>query len=246
MCNFFSLVSDGKGKIFYFDWTLREKCIKKELNFEPDSHTSIATHFGFDGKKEDSLNKYEYNPLTKVFTVDQINTKDDRKNVEEQCHSLDFKLIVPQLIIKPIIHPFKDVPEVNKVTQKDIALLKQWVSVWASVRYSVGVSVGVSVGDSVVASVWYSVGDSVRASVVASVWASVGDSVRASVGDSVRAYAGSFVTLEKWEYIKHKKGEYPYQPLVELWERGLVPSFDGNVWRLHTGKDAKIIYEWKK
>jgi len=25
---------------------------------------------------------------------------------------------------------------------------------------------------------------------------------------------------------------------------GLVPSFDGKVWRLHSGKDAKIIYEW--
>ena len=34
MCNFFSLVSDGKGKIYYFDWELRQKCLKKEINFK--------------------------------------------------------------------------------------------------------------------------------------------------------------------------------------------------------------------
>ena len=30
---------------------------------------------------------------------------------------------------------------------------------------------------------------------------------------------------------------------VKLWEAGLVPSFDGKVWRLHTGKDAQVVYE---
>ena len=59
MCSFFSVVSDGKGKVMYFDWKLREKCLSKKLPFEPDSHTSIATHFGYEGAKEDSLNKYE-------------------------------------------------------------------------------------------------------------------------------------------------------------------------------------------
>jgi len=31
-----------------------------------------------------------------------------------------------------------------------------------------------------------------------------------------------------------------------LWNDGLVPSNDGKTWRLHTGKDAKIIYELEK
>jgi len=31
--------------------------------------------------------------------------------------------------------------------------------------------------------------------------------------------------------------------LVKLWEMGLVPSFDGKVWRLHGGKNAKVLFE---
>jgi hypothetical protein len=79
-------------------------------------------------------------------------------------------------------------------------------------------------------------------SVCDSVWDSVWDSVR----DSVRAYVGSFFNLPRksWKYTeKIKTKGYPFQCLVDLWEKGLVPSFDGKTWRLHTGKDAKIVYE---
>ena len=80
-----------------------------------------------------------------------------------------------------------------------------------------------------------------------SVRASVGDSVWASVGASVGAYIGTFFVLprESWKYTKNiKTEEYPFQCLATLWERGLVPSFDRKKWRLHGGKDAKILYEW--
>lgn len=30
---------------------------------------------------------------------------------------------------------------------------------------------------------------------------------------------------------------------VKLWDDGLVPSFDGTTWRLHSGKSADIVYE---
>ena len=83
-----------------------------------------------------------------------------------------------------------------------------------------------------------SVGDSVGASVRDSVW----DSVWASVG----AYTGSFFNLprEAWKYTENiKTNGYPFQPCVDLWERGLVPSFDGEVWRLHSGPNAKVIWE---
>jgi hypothetical protein len=120
-------------------------------------------------------------------------------------------------------------------------------SVWASVRASVGDSVGDSVWASVRASVWASVWASVRASVWASVWASVGDSVRDSVGDSVWVYEGSlFTKINQWKYTKHESGIYPYKPAVDLWKRGFVPSFDGKTWRLHQGKDMKVVYEWTK
>ena len=132
----------------------------------------------------------------------------------------------------------------GEVIDKEIELLKQWASVWDSVRDSVGSSVGSSVWDSVGASVWSSVGSSVWDSVGASVWYSVRASVRDSVRDSVWAYISSlFLNIKKWKYIKHKKGINPFQPAIDLWKAGLVPSYANGIWRLHAGKDAKIVYE---
>jgi hypothetical protein len=70
---------------------------------------------------------------------------------------------------------------------------------------------------------------SVRASVRASVWA--------SVGDSVWAYISTFFDIPY---------KYDFSSTVRLWERGLVPSFDGKTWRLHGGKNAKVLYAESK
>lgn len=102
------------------------------------------------------------------------------------------------------------------ITENHIILLHKWASVRASV------------------------GDSVGASVRASMWASVWDYAWASMW----AYGGSlFFNINKWKYITHEKGEYPFQPAVDLWKQGLVPSFDGKLWRLHGGKDMGILYQ---
>ena len=228
MCNFFSLVSDGRSNIYYFDADERQRILHGDLkkkNYETDSHTSIADYCGFKGKKEDCLNKYEFNPMTRKFEIDQLNTIDDSEAVKAMCLKLDFKTIAPQLIIKKIVNPFTDIKMVKKPTTKDIANLKKW----ASVRASVGDSVWGSVGDSV--------GDSVRASVGDSVWGSVGASVWASVRDSVWAYTSTFFDVQY---------KVDMSSVITLWNRGLVASFDGKTWRLHSGKDAKIVYEWKK
>jgi len=74
----------------------------------------------------------------------------------------------------------------------------------------------------------------------------VWDSVGASVWDSVAAYAGScFPDITDWKYIDHEPGEYPFQPAVDLWERGFIPiQKDGNwhIWK----KNGGIVYtlEW--
>ena len=85
-----------------------------------------------------------------------------------------------------------------------------------------------------------------------SVWHSVGGSVRDSVWDSrwdsVWAYAGSFFQLPRnsWQYTEKIPGRgYPFQSAVTLWERGLVPSFDGEKWRLHSGPKAEIVWTGK-
>ena len=143
----------------------------------------------------------------------------------------NWKAEVYQFNFEEARHPINPLKKIQKPTELDIENLKKWASVRASVR--------ASVGDSVRASVWASVGDSVGDSVWASVWASVGDSVWASVWASVGAYVGSLFPAI-WKDI------YPFQPAVDLWKRGFVPSFDGKTWRLHSGRKAKIVYEWIK
>ena len=114
-------------------------------------------------------------------------------------------------------HPFS-IPPPARIRQWHKERLRQWASVW----------------DSVGASVWDSVGDSVRAS------------VGASVGASVWAYVGWIfrAVVSKWKYCeKIPGGEYPFQPAVDLWMKGLVPSYDGKLWRLHGRESAEILWE---
>ena len=185
MCNFFSFCTDETGKKYYFDWNKRVKM----GNYEADSHSHICHVFGID---EDKVNKYEYNPLTGVLKVDEINTDvDDRVQAEKWVRGLDLKTIVKQpLIVNSIVNPLT---KERKPTKKHIALLREWASVRALV------------GDSV--------------------W------------DSVWAYVSTFFDIDY---------KYDFSSAIKLWEAGFVPSFDGKTWRLHSGKDAKIVYEWTK
>ena len=134
-----------------------------------------------------------------------------------------------------------------------------WDSVWHSIKDSVGDSVwknvGDSIKDSVGDSVWHSIKDSVGDSVRSSVWHSIKDSVgdsvwknvEDSVWDSVMAYIGSlFPGVEKWKYVDHEPGVYPFQPAVDLWHRGLITVFDGNIWRLYSGEKAEVVWEEPK
>ena len=83
-----------------------------------------------------------------------------------------------------------------------------------------------------------SVGDSVGASVWASVWASVRASVWASVGSLFD------IPRDQWKHCEKLTGQgYPFQDSVDLWNLGLVPSFDGKVWRLHGGPKAEVLFE---
>ena len=145
--------------------------------------------------------------------------------------------------------------EVKKPTELDIENLVKWASIegsiWASIRTGVGGSIGTNIENSIWSSIRTSVGDSARTSIENSMWASVGGSVWAniwiSVGDSIWAYIGSlFPNITAWGYANHKLGGYPFQPAVDLWRRGFVPSHDGKTWYLHSGKTAKIVYKEAK
>ena len=84
MCEFFSFVTEPEyhgGQRFYFDWQYRKEHLK-DYPQPSDSHSSICKFYGLN---EDKCNKYEYNPLTKVFEVDNIGSSgiDDRIQAQE-------------------------------------------------------------------------------------------------------------------------------------------------------------------
>ena len=65
-----------------------------------------------------------------------------------------------------------------------------------------------------------------------------------SVNNVFCAYLSSiFFGVKKWKGVECKAGKNPFQSGIDLWNRGLVPSFDGKTWRLHSGINAKIVYE---
>ena len=180
MCNFFSFVTDPvnhPAEYYYFDWEYR----KAHLNDDGvDSHSHICAHFKLN---EDRCNKYEFNPLTGRFDIDQINSeRDDSNAAEKWAKRQDFKEIVETLIIKPIVKPF-ELPKVEQVTDEQIGWLKEWASVWASVG----------------------------------------------------AYISSFFAINY---------KYNFSSVANLWNAGLVPSFDGETWRLHSSENADVVYEW--
>jgi hypothetical protein len=241
MCKFFSFVYDlKKDKFYYFDKTIRAKIFIEEVDYEQDSHSSIANYYDYKGKKEDALDKYEYNPLTLELILDQNNSGvDTYQKALDFVKTLDFKEIVPKLIIKPIINPLL---LNNYDLTNALELLKDIDEVRSSVRTSVWMSVWDSVWESVGGSVWNLVRDSMTKSLVDL----IGDQMR----DSLWTYYSSFLDLDRSEfkYCKKIKNNHknPFQSYIALWERGLLVSVDRDIYRLHAGKDAKVVFEINK
>jgi len=199
-----------------------------------DSHSDLALLGGYQDRVLGEFAKYEVTPRNGnylhpdewVCRVDESPTPSwcgmHEKELVLAAHKQWLASLSKLLNLHPTVHPFSLTPPT--ITERHIQLLKEWASVRALVGDSVGDSLGDSVGASVRASVWASVEDSVE------------DSVWDSVVDSVWAYVGTFFKLPKWQ-----EG-YPFQSAVDLWEMGLVASFDGATWRLHGGPNGQVLY----
>ena len=242
MCRFYSFLTDEKGNRYGMNHQARLDIKNGKSDLRADSHASIAKLWSID---EDKCNKYEFNPLTRELKLDMQNLSFNDKeliNIDELLEEV--KEAVPELIIKPIIDPFKDIKFEGEVTDEMIGLVKEWSKVRNSIDDSVDNSVYNSIDsfmdDSIYDSIWDSVrdfaGDSVLDSLGCSGWDSIRDSVNDSIWNStidfVDAYFSSFFNIA-----------YPYDfsPAIKLWEMGLVPSFDGKKWRLHSYKS--IVWE---
>jgi len=74
MCQFLSIVSDIKGKIYLFNSQQRKE-LSTQNYYRLDLHASICEYYDL---KEDNVNKYEVDIFPKIVVkVDQINIKDD-------------------------------------------------------------------------------------------------------------------------------------------------------------------------
>ena len=84
MCEFFSVISDGKGKTLFFTVEDIAKIMSSgnKYNYNWNSHTSIAHFNGIKGANEDKWNKWEYNCDKKELKVDKLNNTDDREQVK--------------------------------------------------------------------------------------------------------------------------------------------------------------------
>ena len=176
--------------------------------------------------REKRFNQYKWR-FENQKLIREVPESELRVLLEKESERVGYNVLESCFPINPLTDIVRE--DFERVSDEEIELLKRWYSVGSSVRYSVGYSVG----DSVRFSVWDSVGDSV--------W----DSIVDSVGYSVWAYISSlFPNIKKWKYVEHPEGENPFQSGIDLWRRGLVPSFNGKTWRLHAGTRAEVVYEW--
>jgi hypothetical protein len=202
MCNFFSLISNGKGKAYYFNRDLRQQIIDGKLNYVVDSHASIAEFFKPETKlTEDMVNKYEYNPITTKFIIDGLYAKNnDAERIEAFCRQLDFNDVVPNwAYLKDILERLQVYKPINPI----IATTMPSKSRIKKIMAQVGDQVRAQVRDQV----WAQVGDQVRDQV----WAQVGD----QVGDQVWAQVGviAYYAIKLFMNIPY---EHPAFDLIRL------------------------------
>jgi len=231
-------------------------------SFRPDRKVFVAEMSGENRKYDQFKWRWEKQTILKEVPEEEL-----KELLLQESKKVGYNLFEACFPLNPLrVYP-------REVTEKDIEDLKKWASVrtsvwtsgkafvWAFIKASVYDLVGASVGDSVGDMVWRSTGASVHASVGdsiwhsigalvydavgPSVWASVGASIKTSSRDFIGAYISSIFPSMKWKSIEHKEGENPFQPAIDLWRRGFVPSFDGGVWRLHQGEKAEVVYEWR-
>ena len=138
--------------------------------------------------------------------------------------------------------------EPRQPTASDLRSLRKWVSVHESVRGAVSGLVLDTVYNSmgypgsilIDTVVWGRMGTAMRIAVGIPAWA-LGRA--ASVRAALWAYAGSlFPAITVWQRAE-QLGPCPWDSLRRLWLRGFLPSFDGVTWRLHSGKQATVVYK---
>lgn len=214
MCMFFSFCTEPNyhpGERFFLDWNLRK--LSKYRN-SGDSHSRICNVFGL---AEGICNKFEFNPFTREFTVDKINSEvNDSVQAEKWVRSLDFKNIIPALILKPIIDPFEiSVPD--EPTVETLKLLKKWAAKKSVYYRSAHNEISLKLCSAGFKEAYETLIDVLNDLFSGWLFDYIRTRNRGMV--FVAAYATSFFDV---------KYRCNYTPAIKLWERGYFPI---KVWR---------------
>ena len=241
MCQAFScLVLPDTTVVWQFGVDSHEELLKlTEFKFKDD--TADPNKMTFCRVEISPKNKNYLEPDKWALGIDQEKPMwwtSEHADAAEKAHKEWMKKLDKLLLKKPIIRPFRDITPPKKITKKHLDLLSAWVNAWAGMRINIWNKMGAMVGASTRNSIWNNVG--------ISVWDRLGANMAESVEDHIVAYTGSFFKFPSstWKYTKKIKIKgYPFQSAVDLWMMGLVLSFDGQTWRLHGGKNGKVLWE---
>jgi len=231
MCSFFSFLTSPEyhgGRKFYMDWNKR----KKNLDAWSDSHSGIAKAFGLN---EDFCNKYEYNPFTRQFWVDQINSQvSDEIQVQTWLEGFDFSRVIGPLMVKEVDNTRKILTEQDKI--KAITLINQFIEkphicdnyyvLFGKFRDQVMSTVGIPVYNVIVNSLISSLQEKLTKPTHNNLISS------APSWNSVIAYAASMCDTNYSTIL---------DPLVELWDLGVIAYERDEVWTLYP-KDRSVPF----
>ncbi|RLC36639.1 hypothetical protein DRH29_04195 [candidate division Kazan bacterium] len=156
-------------------------------------------------------------------------------------------------VINPI-NPLEIAPPI-KIHKKHLGLLKEWIEICSALWRDAGARVG----DYIRYKMNGMVKGVVARKVEERIWKWMIENIRnnyskrdrhilwsyKSMNNNIWAYIGSLFFNVKWGYFEKHPDKYPFQSLVKLWKMGLIPSFDGEIWRLHGGSQGKVLWEGK-
>lgn len=231
---FFSFLTDGKGKISYIG---NKNTEHPEIrgNGEDDFYNIAEECFG-DKNLHGNYNCVEYNPFTQNFHYWETPLSDDREELQRLALTTDYftkivKELAPDMIIKPFVNPLKEGTFNGKITLKTIKLLVDWMRIEKSmdVYQKVMPFFWDSEDDK-----WCTIEGSIYAMIRSNEWKEFYENTKNMIDcylwDAFRAYMTSFFKTIKIDGVEYGEGNNPFQCCVDLWEMGLIPvTYAGKV-----------------
>lgn len=245
--SFLGITSDGNGEIKFLNWKQRQRVMTDNPEIDPDNPVFINNFFGFDNDEALHRNSYEYNPFTGKLIQNELNAKDDSTEVEEQIRRLDLQTVIKPFHFHPIVFPFS-IPKTEVPTNEMIGLLKRWASIRELLLHYRDCSVARSVIYTLRSSIARPTVDYLLHSIINSN-ALKGEFKGAecySAVDAIYAYISSFFCFKKWRKTNGESFVNPFQPCIDLWNMGVIPISNEKYWKLCSGENAEVIYEYGK